>query len=135
MHLFNTHFFLRFAVAVILLMHSIPSIFTNGVQDFGNLYLNQVGFAPVGVPLAWAIKLSHIGSAICLLFNVCLKWVAIITILILIAGIIMIHFREGWFVVGYGRNGVEFNFLLIFVLLAIAFPGKAERDKVVNGLS
>jgi putative oxidoreductase len=32
-------------------------------------------------------------------------------------GIAIVHFKEGWFVVGAGRNGVEFNFLLIVVLL------------------
>jgi putative oxidoreductase len=105
-------------------MHSITSIISNGVNDFGNLYLNQIGFAPFGIFLAWAIKLSHVITAICLLFQVLIKWVVLITIPILVAGIVLIHFKEGWFVVGYGRNGVEFNFLLIFVLLTIAFPGK-----------
>jgi len=34
----------------------------------------------------------------------------------------MIHFSEGWFVVGGGRNGMEFNFLLIAALVTIMFP-------------
>lgn len=33
----------------------------------------------------------------------------------------MIHFKEGWFVVGNGRNGMEFNFLLVAALLTIMF--------------
>ncbi|MBZ4189653.1 DoxX family protein [Niabella beijingensis] len=118
----NSTFLLRFAVSVILLVHSVPGMFDGGVNGFG-LYLNESGFAPLGVPLAWVIKLSHIGAAVCLLMN---KWVTIacsITILILVMGIIMVHYKEGWFVVGGGRNGMEFNFLLIFVLLAILFPG------------
>ncbi|TDH20092.1 DoxX family protein [Segetibacter sp. 3557_3] len=109
-------------------MHSIPSIVTNDVADFGNRYLNAVGLAPFGLPLAWAIKLSHVASAVCLLFQVFVKWAVLITILILVAGIVMIHFKEGWFVVGFGRNGMEFNFLLIFVLLAIAFPNGFKRN-------
>lgn len=113
---------LRLAVSVILLMHSISGMFNNGINDFGNLYLNAVGFAPLGVPLAWAIKLSHVACVVCLLFEKYIKLACIVTILILIAGIVMIHFKEGWFVVGGGRNGVEFNFLLIFVLLSIMFP-------------
>ena len=44
-------------------------------------------------------------------------------------GIIMIHFQEGWFVVGGGRNGMEFNFLLIFVLVAIMFPNGVKFNK------
>ncbi|HVG14966.1 MAG TPA: DoxX family protein [Chitinophagaceae bacterium] len=127
MNIYSGSFLLRFAVAVILLMHSIPSIYSNGVHEFGSLYLNQIGFAPVGIPLAWAIKLSHVISAVCLLFRVYTRWVALITIPILIAGIILIHSKDGWFVVGYGRNGIEFNFLLIFVLLAIAFPERIHK--------
>lgn len=118
----NNTFLLRVAVAVILLMHSIPSILSNGVNDFGIRYLNQVGFAPLGVPLAWAIKISHVVAALCLLFEKYVKWACLITISILVAGIIMLHAKEGWFVVGKGRNGVEFNFLLIVALLTILFP-------------
>ena len=102
-------------------MHSVPGMIDNGITDFGKLYLNEIGFAPLGVPIAWAIKLSHVVAAACLLFEKYIKWVCGITIVILIAGIGLVHFKEGWFVVGGGRNGVEFNFLLIFVLLTIMF--------------
>lgn len=121
MNIFNSTFLLRFAVAIILFLHSVPGIFNNGINEFGKFYLNEVGFAPLGVPIAWAIKLSHIACAICLLLNRFTKLASIITILILVMGIIMVHFKEGWYVVGGGRNGVEFNFLLIFVLLTIIF--------------
>jgi len=40
----------------------------------------------------------------------------------LVMGIVLVHFKEGGFVVGGGRNGWEYNFLLIFVLLSILFP-------------
>ena len=45
---------LRLTVAVILLMHSIPGMFNGGIDDFGKLYLDQAGFAPFGLALAWA---------------------------------------------------------------------------------
>jgi len=118
----NNTLLLRLAVAIILFMHSIPGMFNNGINDFGRYYLDEIGFSPVGIPLAWAIKLSHVLCAFCLLFNKCTKPSAIITILILIAGIMFVHFKEGWFVVGGGRNGIEFNFLLIVVLLTLLFP-------------
>ncbi len=88
----------------------------------GTFYLDTVGFAPYGVLLAWLIKLSHVVAAVLLLLNKYVKLASIVTIFILIMGIIMVHYPEGWFVVGGGRNGVEFNFLLIFVFLAILFP-------------
>lgn len=126
MKIYNSTLILRLAVAIILLVHSIPGIFNNGVNDFGNLYLNDIGFAPLGVPIAWAIKISHILCAGCLLFNRYIKLASIVTIFVLIMGIILVHFKEGWFVVGGGRNGVEFNFLLICVLLSIMFSASGS---------
>lgn len=130
MRIFNSTFLLRLPVAVILLAHSLPSIFSGDVNDFGKLYLDQVGFAPVGLPLAWMIKLSHVAAAACLLLDKYVRPVGIITILVLVMGIILIHGKEGWFVVGYGRNGMEFSFLLIFVLLAIMFPDGFSKAKM-----
>lgn len=127
MNPFNITFLLRLAVAIILLVHSVSGMFNNGINDFGNLYLNQIGFAPLGVPLAWAIKLSHVVCAFCLLFEKYVKWAAMVTIFILVMGIVLIHFKEGWFVVGGGRNGVEFNFLLIVVLLTLMFPNGLRK--------
>ena len=131
MYISNNSFLLRLAVAIILLMHSVPGMFDNGITDFGKLYLDEIGFAPLGVPIAWAIKLSHVVAAVCLLFEKYTTWVCGITILILIAGIILVHFKEGWFVVGGGRNGVEFNFLLIIVLLTIMFPNGLKKKEIV----
>ncbi len=120
----NGNLILRIAVAIILLTHSVPVMFNGGVNDFGNLYLNKIGFSPVGLPLAWAIKISHVVCAGLLLVNRYLKWACIITIGILAMGIILIHAKEGWFVIGNGRNGMEYNFLLICVLIALMLDGR-----------
>jgi putative oxidoreductase len=106
---------LRIAVAVILVMHSVPGMLNDGVNNFGNLYLNKIGFAPFGLFLAWLIKTSHVAAAISLLLNKFVIPLSIITIAILITGIILVHYRNGWFVVGGGVNGIEYNFLLISV--------------------
>ncbi|WP_374172643.1 DoxX family protein [Flavobacterium tructae] len=124
----NGNLLLRTAVAIILLTHSVLGMFNNGINDFGNLYLNQIGFAPFGVFLAWSIKLSHVVAAILLLSNKYVKPAGFVTILILIMGIILVHFQEGWFVVGGGRNGAEYNFLLIIVLLAIMYPNGLKKE-------
>jgi putative oxidoreductase len=126
----NGTLLLRIAVAIILLTHSLFGIFDNGINDFGNLYLNQIGFAPFGVFLAWSIKLSHVIAAVLLIWNKYIKLAGFVTIFVLIMGIILVHFKEGWFVVGGGRNGVEYNFLLIIVLLAIMYPNGFKKDTV-----
>lgn len=127
MNIFNGTFLLRLAVSIILFIHGVGGMFNNGINDFGNLFLNQIGFAPLGVPLAWAIKLSHLVAVFCLLFEKYVKWASIVTIIILIAGIILVHLKNGWFVVGGGSNGVEFNFLLIIALLTIMFPNGIKK--------
>lgn len=120
----------RVAVAIILLTHSVYGMFNNGINDFGNLYLNQIGFAPIGVPLAWTTKLSHVVCAVLLLCNKFVKPASVITILMLVAGIVLVHFKEGWFVVGGGRNGMEYNFLLICVLFVIMYPNSIGKKNV-----
>ena len=127
----NGTLLLRIAVAIILLTHSVFGMFNNGINDFGNLYLNQIGFAPFGVFLAWSIKLSHVIAAILLILNKYVKFAGFVTIFVLLMGIALVHFQEGWFVVGGGRNGVEYNFLLIIVLLAIMFPNGFKKNKTV----
>lgn len=39
--------------------------------------------------------------------------------LILLGGIVLVHGHEGWFVVGGGRNGVEYSVLLLVCLVAL----------------
>jgi putative oxidoreductase len=127
----NGNLLLRIAMSIILLTHSVFGIFNNGINDFGNLYLNQIGFAPFGLWIAWLIKGSHVIAAILLLFNKYVKLAGFVTIFIFIMGIILVHFQEGWFVVGGGRNGVEYNFLLICVLIAIMFPNGFKKNLIL----
>ncbi|SHL68103.1 DoxX family protein [Flavobacterium saccharophilum] len=126
----NGTLLLRIAVAIILLTHSVFGMFNNGINDFGNLYLNQIGFAPFGVFLAWSIKLSHVVAALLLILNKYIKLAGFVTIFVLLMGIVLVHFEEGWFVVGGGRNGVEYNFLLIVVLFAIMFPNGFKKNAI-----
>lgn len=128
----NGTLLLRLALALILLTHSIVGIFDNGINDFGNLFLNQIGFAPFGVILAWAIKLSHIVAAVLLILNKYVKLAGFVTIFVLVMGIILVHFQDGWFVVGGGRNGMEYNFLLIIVLLALMYPNGFKNKTSQN---
>lgn len=128
MKFFNSTFLLRIAVVITLLMHGVPPLLDGGVNDFGNLYLNENGFAPFGVPLAWAIKLSHVICAICLLFEKYVKTACLTFMVVLVSGIVMLHGHEGWYVIGGGRNGMEFNITLIFVLLAIMFPNGWKKS-------
>lgn len=125
----NNTFLLRLAVSTILVVHGVGGMFNGGINGFGQA-LNEwgIGLAPLGIPIAWAIKLSHLACVLSLVFDKYVKPTSLITIFILVMGIILIHGREGWFVVGGGRNGIEFNFLLIFALLTIMFPNGIRKS-------
>lgn len=130
--IFNDTFLLRLGAATIFLSHSLHGIFTgNDVNDFGNLFLNKIGFSPFGVFIAWGVVISQIITSLLLIANKVVRISCIINIVILIFGIITVHFTEGWYVVGAGRNGMEFSFILIVVLVAIIISdGKFERQAI-----
>lgn len=113
-------FLLRFALMVVMIMHGIPSFIEMSVIDFGHGLEENFGF--MGVPIAIAVKAIHVVSIPALLLNRYLKPLAVLNIIIFIAGIVMIHGANGWYVVGGGRNGIEFNFLLIFCFATFLFP-------------
>jgi len=119
---------IRIPLAVILLAHSVPGMVDGGVNDFGDLFLNNIGFAPFGILIAWVIKASHVVCAVLLLLNKYIKAAAVCTIFILVMGIVLIHWREGWFVVGGGRNGIEYNFLMVFLFVYLFFDRNIQES-------
>jgi putative oxidoreductase len=131
--IFTNTFLLRFGVAIIFLSHSLHGIFTgNDVNDFGNLFLNKIGFAPFGIFIAWGVVISQTITSLLLITNKAVKISCIINIIILIFGIITVHFEEGWYVVGAGRNGMEFNFILIVVLFTIFILNKKTEVQTIK---
>jgi putative oxidoreductase len=60
------------------------------------------------------------------------KLASLVTIAILITGIFMVHLKDGWYVVGAGRNGIEFNFLMIIVLLTIMFSRGVNNQSCIT---
>lgn len=115
-------------------MHSTISIFSGDVNNFGTNYLNTIGYAPIGLYLAWAIKLIHLVSVPLLWLDRCIKPVAIGNIMIFVFGIYYIHWENGWFVVGGGTNGIEFNVLLIFSFINLIFPEIILKRKTGRSL-
>jgi len=103
-------------------MHSVISIFSGDVNNFGHVYLDSIGFSPIGIYVAWMIKLIHLFSVVLIWIERCIKPVAVCNILIFIFGIYYVHWQNGWFVVGGGNNGIEFNILLIFSFFNLMYP-------------
>lgn len=123
------NFYIRSALSVILLMHSVVSIFSGDVNNFGRLYLDTIGFNPFGIYLAWAVKMIHLFSVFLIWSDRWVKIASVCNMPILILGIYFLHWQNGWYVVGGGTNGIEFNVLLICCFLQLIFTEYPSAKK------
>lgn len=115
----------RVGVAVVLGGHGYARALAGGVAPFGG-FLEATGL-PAGLTLAWAITIFEMAGSLVLLSGRGVRVVAIGFISILTMGILLVHGRVGWFVVGLGRNGSELSVLLIVCLIAL-IVGAPRRD-------
>ena len=109
---------LRAATALLLIVHGVARAWLGIVDDFG-VALNSWGF-PAGFALAWTITIVEIVGGVLLAAGIFVRPLCAWFAFQLLMGIYLIHGRVGWFVVGAGRNGMEFSVLLILCLIVIA---------------
>ncbi len=110
---------IRIAVAGLLAAHGWTRLIVGGVVPFGD-WLTGKGF-PVGFLIASGITALEILGTPLLAFRKFVFPLAMAYTAVLLMGIVMVHAPEGWFVVGNGRNGMEYSILLILCLLSIGF--------------
>ena len=109
---------------MLLIIHGVARIWLGIVDDFGG-FLDATGF-PMGVVLAWFLTVMELVGGALLLAGRWARELSVYFAVQLAVGIVLVHASEGWFVVGAGRNGVEYSVLLIVGLLAVAY---AEQSK------
>ena len=126
--------FLRIVVAILVFIHGIARIYLGIVDDFGE-FLTLSSF-PFGLYIAWGITIFEIVGSVLLALGYFVIPIAIIFSINLTCGIFLVHLKEGWFVVGAGRNGVEYSVLLITVFIALAYTNylKAKEIAVIDNL-
>jgi putative oxidoreductase len=120
---------LRITVAILILIHGIYRLTAGLVEPFG-IWLGSLGF-PFGYAWAMAVTLYELAGPGLMLVRRWTSFAALGHAGILTLGLILVHLPAGWFVVGAGRNGVEYSVLLIAVLLAVAWtwwPARRVRD-------
>ena len=119
----------RVAVAATLVIHGVARVSLGIVDDFGGFLTDVVGI-PLGHALAWTITVVEIAGGALLAAGYFVLPLAVWFAVVLAAGIALVHLPEGWFVVGAGRNGMEFSVLLIACLAAVALthPPLARRE-------
>jgi putative oxidoreductase len=91
--------------------------------------LSSVGF-PFGVALAWFVTLLSMVCSVAMIIRRLVAPACIGHILILVVGIVLDHAHDGWFVVGGGRNGMEYSVTLISCLFAVLWAYWPRRQDV-----
>jgi len=113
---------LRVAVAAMIIIHGAARVKLGGVDDFG-VFLAQHR-VPNGAAAAWALTAVEIAGGLALALGRFVLPLCVWFAAELAAGIALVHFKNGWFVVGAGRNGMEYSVLLIAALASIALLHK-----------
>lgn len=110
---------LRISIALLIFVHGFHRAAFGGIAPFG-AWLDQEGI-PFGQVVAFVVTMIELLGPLALLSGGCVRPVALLHAAILGVGVGMVHYPSGWFVVGAGRNGMEFSVLLIIGLLAVAW--------------
>ena len=111
--------FIRVILASVMFIHGATRISDGTVGGFGE-FLGSQGI-PLGFYVAWGITLFELVGSVLLAAGLYAWIIALIFAIQLSVGIAMVHYKEGWFVVGHGRNGMEFSAVLIASFLAVAY--------------
>jgi putative oxidoreductase len=108
---------LRLVLAGLIAAHGWARWYHGGVAPFGQ-WLDGLGF-PFGMAIAIGVTVIEIvGTPVFALGRVLLP-LSLVYSAIYLTGIALVHAPAGWFVVGLGRNGMEYSVLLIACLLIV----------------
>ena len=119
---------LRISLAIIFLVHAIVRINTKGsIDDFAKSTFNKIWFITPRMIVLGITAFEIIGGVL-LIIGIFVKWISTGFILLLLAGIIIIHAELGWFVGEFGTGGCEYSFILIMAFIVVA----ATDRKVVK---
>lgn len=117
---------LRIVLAGLIAAHGWSRLLSGGSAPFGE-WLTAQG-VPLGTWIAWTITAVEVLGTPLLALG---RWVFPLTLMysaIYATGIALVHAKDGWFVVGAGRNGAEYSALLIVVLLCVGAQHAGRRS-------
>lgn len=118
---------MRYVLALMMLIHGLARIVLGGVAPFGE-FLESKGF-PFGTAVALLVTLFELAGSGLLFARKYVTAIALLFVLELIMGIVLVHGPEGWFVVGAGRNGMEYSVLLLVGFIAV-IVSERQRQKM-----
>lgn len=112
--------FLRVITGIIFIAHGWPKI-SGGVPDTAAMF-GQLGI-PAPTAAAWLIALLESVGGLALLLGILVGPVALLLAIHMLTGIVLVHAPIGFYVIGPGQGGMEFNLILIAALVTLALQG------------
>ena len=121
---------IRLLLSLLIAIHGWARLLAGGVEPFGQ-WLDSIGI-PIGLAVAIMVTtIEIVGTPVMawgrLVLPLCTVYSAIY-----IVGIFLVHAPAGWFVVGLGRNGMEYSVLLVFCLACVGFQCLPQRKSTEN---
>jgi putative oxidoreductase len=116
---------LRILMGIIFVTHGAARLYYQSVPEFG-AFLNSKGLV-IGVALAWVVTIGEIIAGSMLASGYKVTYAIIFHAIVIFAGIILVHFPNGWFTVGHGTGGVEYSLLILAVLAVLYSHYKPSR--------
>ena len=113
---------LRIAVGLLLAAHGVMRLSAGTVNGFGE-FLNAKGFM-IGPAIAWFLTIFEMAGGLLMATGFFVRPIAAVFMIEIAMGIILVHAKNGWFVVGHQSGGVEYSVLILFSLLTIAASAK-----------
>lgn len=124
---------LRVVIGVIFVAHGAHKLFETGVPPTAE-FLGSLG-VPAAAAAAWLVTLLEFVGGLSLIVGFLVTPVSLLFCIHMLTGIVLVHAANGFYVIGPGQGGIEFNLLLIAGLLALilAGPGMAALDSRAGG--
>lgn len=116
---------LRVSISLVFFSHAIMRLLNGTIDRFGS-FLNVKGLL-FGTALVWMITAFELIGGILLAFGKFTQLVCLGFLVILIMGVVLIHFSQGWFVGEHGTGGMEYSFILIMALITV-MSGKKQNS-------
>lgn len=113
---------MRVVTALIFVAHAAVRVVGSTIGQFA-AFLEDKRFS-YGVLIVWCITIYEIAGGLLMALGIFTRWLAIGFIVIIVAGIFIIHAANGWFVGEHGTGGMEYSILLITALIVIATSDK-----------
>jgi putative oxidoreductase len=110
---------LRVALAIFFMAHAAVRIVRpDSIPSFAN-YLGQKGW-PFSLLIVWLITVLELSAGSLMILGKWVRWCAAGLFFIAAMGIVIIHFKLGWFVGEHGTGGMEYSLCLMVSLLVVA---------------